>query len=67
MTTVPEELVYLKKKYDLKWSEALKIGVFLLSAERGERNMINPINLARVEFLYSLMKKQNELSNRSYI
>jgi len=58
-TTIPEDFHFLKRKYNLSFSEALRIGIAVLLAERGEKDFINPINKLRAELIYKSVCNSN--------
>lgn len=59
-TTVSEDLVKLKEKYNLNWSEALKVGMGILLLERGCENYFSPLNEFRVELMYKVLQQKNK-------
>jgi hypothetical protein len=60
-STISEEYWLLKERYGIKISEALRIGLGVLFAERGEKQFQSPVTAARAELLYKVIKgNENE-------
>jgi len=60
-TTVSVELKRKADKYDIKFSEALRVGISVLLAEQGEDQFVNTVNVFRkIATLQELLQTTNE-------
>jgi hypothetical protein len=58
--SISKEFHEMAMERGISWTEAMKIGLAIIFAERGIRDFVNELNVARITQIYESIKKNEQ-------